>query len=76
MEADQWKEGIQESTYYTPRFDRLYGEGHGAHVRHDILAHARDLEDIDQLIEMLDSDEDNDYVARELYTLYFSPEVI
>src|SRR3972149_1199943 len=69
------EQGIKESTMYTPRFDRLYGEGHGVHVRYDFYAHARDLEDLDQIIDMLDSDEDNDYVARELYTLYFSPEV-
>lgn len=68
-------EGIRESTMYTPRFDRLYGEGHGTHVRFNFYAHARDLEDLDQIIDNLDQDEDNDYVARELYTLYFSPEV-
>jgi len=68
-------QGIKESTMFTPRFDRLYGEGHGTHIRYDLYAHARDLEDIDQIIDYLDQDEDNDYVARELYTLYFSPEV-
>src|SRR3972149_10078611 len=69
------EQGIKESTMYTPRFDHLYGEGHGVHVRYDLFAPARDLEDRDQIIDYLDQDEDNDYVARELYTLYFSPEV-
>src|SRR3972149_892950 len=57
------EQGIKKSTMYTPRFDRLYGEGHGAHVRYDFYAHARDLEDLDQIIDYLDNDEDNDYVA-------------
>jgi hypothetical protein len=69
------EQGIKESTLYTPRFDRLYGEGHGSRIRYEYYAHARDLEDLDQIIDHLDQDEDNDYVARELYTLYFSPEV-
>lgn len=59
----------------TPRFDRIYGPGHGAHVRFNYYARATDLADIDQIVDTLDQEEDNDYVARELYTLYFSPEV-
>jgi hypothetical protein len=69
------RQGITESTLYTPRFDRLYGENHGSHIYLDFFARAADIEDIDQIIDYLDQDEDNDYVARELYTLYFSPEV-
>jgi len=59
----------------TPRFDRLYGKGHGAHIRFDYYARATDLADIDQMVEVLVEAQDNDYEARELYTLYFSPEV-
>lgn len=68
-------EGRKESTMNTPRFDRIYGEGHGTHVRYNYFAQAEDLEALDRIIEYLDEAEDNDYVARELYTLYFSPEV-
>jgi hypothetical protein len=59
----------------TPRFDRLYGEGHGTYVRFNYYARATDLQDIDQMVDTLEQNEDNDYGARELYTLYFSPEV-
>jgi hypothetical protein len=58
----------------TPRFDRLYGPGIGQLIR-DRLAGAMDLADIDQLIEELANDPDYDFSTRELYTLYFSPEV-
>lgn len=68
-------EGREPSPIITPRFDRLYGEGHGAFVRFNYYARARDLADIDQMIETLAEDGDYDYAARELYTLYFSPEV-
>ncbi len=67
--------GMKESTLYTPRFDHLYGENHGSHVYFDYFARAADMQDIDQMIDYLDQNEDNEYVARELYTLYFSPEV-
>lgn len=67
--------GQEPEPIFTPRFDRLYGVGHGAHVRFDYYARATDLADIDQMVEVLVEDADNDYEARELYTLYFSPEV-
>jgi hypothetical protein len=58
----------------TPRFDRIYGQGHGAFVR-DIDSRATDLQDIDQMVDYFENDDDYDYSSRELYTLYFSPEV-
>lgn len=58
----------------TPRFDRLYGPGLGQMVR-DRLAGAMDLADIDQMVEEMADDPDYDFTTRELYTLYFSPEV-
>ena len=67
--------GQEPEPIITPRFDRLYGDGHGAHVRFNYYARATDLADIDQMVEVLAEDADNDYEARELYTLYFSPEV-
>lgn len=67
-------EGREPPPINTPRFDRLYGPGHGTFVR-GIYARATDLGDIDQMVDMLENDEDYDYTARELYTLYFSPEV-
>jgi hypothetical protein len=58
----------------TPNFDAKYGFGKGAYIR-DLLAGARDLQDIDQMIEAMAEDPEYDVSARELYTLYFSPEV-
>lgn len=58
----------------TPKFDRKFGPGMGQMIR-DKLAGARDLADIDQLIEDMAEDPDFGISSRELYTLYFSPEV-
>lgn len=58
----------------TPRFDRLFGVGLGQMVR-DHLAGAMDLQDVDQLIDEMADDPEYGFTARELYTLYFSPEV-
>jgi hypothetical protein len=66
-------EGREPEPIITPRFDRLYGKGHGAHIRFDYYARAENLEDIDQMVETLN--EQDDYDVRELYTLYFSPEI-
>jgi len=60
----------------TPRFDRIYGKGHGAFVLNNFYYRASDLEHIDQMVETLDELPNNDYDRRELYTLYFSPEAI
>jgi hypothetical protein len=67
-------EGQEPPPANTPRFDRIYGQGHGAFVR-GIYARATDLQDIDQMVDTLENDDDYDYSSRELYTLYFSPEV-
>jgi hypothetical protein len=58
----------------TPRFDKHHGAGMGQLIR-DRLAGAMDLADIDQLIEEMSENPDYDFDTRELYTLYFSPEV-
>lgn len=58
----------------TPKFDKKFGIGLGQMIR-DRLAGARDLADIDQMIEEMAEDPDYDMGTRELYTLYFSPEV-
>lgn len=58
----------------TPKFDKKHGVGMGQLVR-DRLAGAMDLADIDQLIEEMAEDPDYDFSTRELYTLYFSPDV-
>jgi len=67
--------GEERPLIITPRFDRLYGKTHGSFIRFNYFAHAANLADIDQMVDTLEQDEDNDYVSRELYTLYFSPEV-
>ncbi|HEX6826555.1 MAG TPA: hypothetical protein VF077_09605 [Nitrospiraceae bacterium] len=56
------------------QFDRDHGKGMGDYIRYQVFARARDLQDIEQLIEDI-LDTDDDYSARELYGLYFSPEV-
>lgn len=56
------------------QFDRDHGRGMGDYIRYQVFARARDIQDIEQLVEdILDTDED--YTARELYTLFFSPDV-
>jgi len=60
----------------TPRFDRIYGKGHGEFVRSNYYAYANNLVDVDKQANLLAEDPDNDYSLRELYTLYFSPEVM
>lgn len=66
--------GQEPEVVPTPRFDRIYGQGHGAFVR-DIYSRATNLQDIDQMVDYFENDDDYDYSSRELYTLYFSPEV-
>lgn len=66
--------GQEPETIPTPRFDRIYGQGHGAFVR-NIYSRATNLQDIDQMVDYFENDDDYDYSSRELYTLYFSPEV-
>jgi len=56
------------------QFDKDHGKGMGDHIRYEILARARDIQDVEQLIEHI-VDTDDDYSSRELYTLFFSPDV-
>lgn len=59
----------------TPRFDKKFGIGRGQLIR-DHLAGARDLQDIDQIAEEMGENPDfEDVPLREIYTLYFSPEL-
>ncbi len=68
-------EGLKPEPPPTPRFDRRFGEGMGDFVRSHFFAHANSLADIDDMVEQLADDPDYDFDVRELYTLYFSPEV-
>jgi hypothetical protein len=56
------------------QFDRDHGKGMGDYIRYEILARARDIQDVEQLVEHI-VDTDDDYSSRELYTLFFSPDV-
>jgi hypothetical protein len=68
--------GLPVPPIVTPRFDRLYGQGHGEYVRSNYFAYAKNLAELDTMNRTLAEDEDNDYNIRELYTLYFSPDVM
>jgi hypothetical protein len=61
-------------TMVNSQFDKDHGRGMGDHIRYEILARARDIQDVEQLIEHI-VDTDDDYSSRELYTLFFSPDV-
>lgn len=61
-------------TMANSQFDKDHGKGMGDHIRYGVFARARDLQDIEQLVEDI-IDTDDDYSARELYTLFFSPDV-
>jgi hypothetical protein len=58
-----------------PHFDQRFGALMGDTVRTYLASQARTLQDIDDIVEELANDPENDYTTRELYTLYFSPEV-
>lgn len=75
LQRDSYGHSIGEGpTMAGSQFDRDHGKGMGDYIRYEILARARDLQDIEQLIEdILESDDD--FSSRELYSLYFSPEV-
>jgi len=61
-------------TMANSQFDKDHGKGMGDYIRYEVLARARDLQDVEQLIENI-VDTDDDYSSRELYTLFFSPDV-
>ncbi len=61
-------------TMVNSQFDRDHGKGTGDYIRYEVFARARDLQDIEQIVEDI-VDTDDDYSSRELYTLFFSPDV-
>src|SRR5262249_47479546 len=75
LQRDSYGHSIGEGpTMANSQFDRDHGKGMGDYIRYEILARARDIQDVEQLIEGI-LDTDDDYSARELYTLFFSPDV-
>lgn len=66
-------EGSKPTPYVNARFDAEHGNGDAERIRFEEFAMAHGLEDIDDIIDRLT--EDGEYTARELYSLYFSPEV-
>ena len=58
----------------TRRWDQVHGIGDADRIRFQEFAQAQGVGDIDQIIDRL-LEEDGEYTIRELYTLYFSPEV-
>lgn len=75
LQRDSYGHSVGEGpTSAGSQFDRDHGKGMGDYIRYEVFARARDLQDIEQLVEdIIDTDED--YTARELYTLFFSPDV-
>jgi hypothetical protein len=69
--GNQFGEG---PTMVNSQFDRDHGKGMGDYIRYEVFARARDIQDVEQLIEHI-MDTDDDYSSRELYTLFFSPDV-
>lgn len=64
----------QGPTMEGSQFDRDHGRGMGDYIRYEVFSRARDIQDLEQIVEdIIDTDED--YNARELYTLFFSPDV-
>lgn len=47
----------------------------GDFIRYEVYTRALEIADIDNLVEELLDEDYHDFSARELYTLYFSPEV-
>jgi hypothetical protein len=66
-------EGNKPPVMETRRFDQEHGKGTAERIRFEEFARAMGMEDIDDIIDRLT--EDGEFSARELYTLYFSPEV-
>jgi hypothetical protein len=60
---------------FVHKMDRLYGPGTAEFIRYEIFTRAHNIADIDELVQQLLDDAEYDFSARELYTLYFSPEV-
>jgi hypothetical protein len=66
--------GDEAPTMVNSQFDKDHGKGKGDYIRYEVLARARDIQDVEQIIENI-VDTDDDYSSRELYTLFFSPDV-
>lgn len=75
LQHDNYGHSIGEGpTMINSQFDRDHGRGMGDYIRYEVFARARDIQDIEQLVEDI-IDTDDDYSSRELYTLFFSPDV-
>ena len=73
--SEQLAKGEQATLFQAKLFDSKHGEGAADLIRFQYFARAMDIQDIDQIVEELIDIEDENYSARELYTLYFSPDV-
>lgn len=73
--AEQLAKGEQPVPFQAKLFDSKHGVGAADMVRFQYFARAMDIQDIDQIVDELSNDEDENYSARELYSLYFSPDV-
>lgn len=75
LQRDSYGHSVGEGpTMAGSQFDKDHGKGAGDYIRYEVFARARDLQDIEQLVENI-VDTDDDYSSRELYTLFFSPDV-
>jgi hypothetical protein len=75
LQRDSYGHSVGEGpTTAGSQFDKDHGKGAGDYIRYEVFARARDLQDIEQLVENI-VDTDDDYSSRELYTLFFSPDV-
>jgi len=75
LQRDSYGHSVGEGpTMAGSQFDKDHGKGTGDYIRYQVFARARDLQDIEQLVENI-VDTDDDYSSRELYTLFFSPDV-
>lgn len=75
LQRDNYGHSIGEGpTMAGCQFDRDHGAGIADYIRYEVFSRARDLQDIEQLVEDI-VDTDDDYSSRELYTLFFSPDV-
>jgi hypothetical protein len=72
---EQIKRGKTPEPFVAKLFDSKHGMGAGEFIRFNYFARALDIQDIDQIIDRLTEVDDENYSARELYTLYFSPDV-
>jgi hypothetical protein len=74
LRAAALTEGREPPKLKTRRFDTDHGAGAAERIRFGVFARAPTLEDLDRFIQELLDREGDEYTAREIYTLYFSPE--